>query len=198
MSAKAIREFHGKNILARHLIERSKGKIQLDNKRVHISPQSPSESPVKAALSQHPWLATDKLVVKPDQLIKRRGKSGLIKLNATWEECEQWLRERRGQEVRSSANISCSSKLSYRLSSDPLAQVDVSCVKGVLEYFLIEPFVPHQPTDEYYLAIRSGREGDEILFHHEGGVDVGDVDSKALVSTGQHTHIDGPYLDSFI
>jgi ATP citrate (pro-S)-lyase len=156
MSAKAIREFHGKNIPARHLIERSKGKIQLDNKRVHISPQSPSESPVKAALSQHPWLATDKLVVKPDQLIKRRGKSGLIKLNATWEECEQWLRERRGQEV------------------------DVSCVKGVLEYFLIEPFVPHQPTDEYYLAIRSGREGDEILFHHEGGVDVGDVDSKAL------------------
>lgn len=51
----------------------------------------------------------------------------------------------------------------------------------MLEYFVVEPFVPHEASDEYYLAIRSGRDGDEILFHHEGGVDVGDVDSKALV-----------------
>lgn len=68
-------------------------------------------------------------------------------------------------------------------------QVDVSGVKGVLEYFLVEPFLPHQASDEYYLAIRSGREGDEILFHHEGGVDVGDVDSKALVSTRQSRRV---------
>lgn len=156
MSAKAIREYHGKNILARHLKERSKGQFLLDNKRVHVSPQSPAASPIKAVLEQHPWLVTDKLVVKPDQLIKRRGKSGLIKLNATWEECEQWLQERRSKEV------------------------DVEGVKGVLEYFVVEPFVPHEASDEYYLAIRSGRDGDEILFHHEGGVDVGDVDSKAL------------------
>lgn len=45
----------------------------------------------------------------------------------------------------------------------------------------MEPFIPHGASDEYYLAIRSGREGDEILFHHEGGVDVGDVDAKAQV-----------------
>ena len=31
---------------------------------------------------RHPWLLTTPLVVKPDQLIKRRGKSGLILLNA--------------------------------------------------------------------------------------------------------------------
>jgi succinyl-CoA synthetase beta subunit len=33
---------------------------------------------------KYPWLSTEKLVVKPDQLIKRRGKAGLIKLNASW------------------------------------------------------------------------------------------------------------------
>lgn len=66
-------------------------------------------------------------------------------------------------------------------------QVDVSGVKGVLEYFLVEPFLPHESSDEYYLAIRSGRDGDEILFHHEGGVDVGDVDAKALVRTAGRT-----------
>lgn len=30
------------------------------------------------------------------------------------------------------------------------------------------------------MCIYATREGDYILFHHEGGVDVGDVDSKAL------------------
>lgn len=35
-------------------------------------------------------------------------------------------------------------------------------------------------SEEFYLAIFSHRSGDTILFTHEGGVDVGDVDSKAL------------------
>jgi ATP citrate (pro-S)-lyase len=58
--------------------------------------------------------------------------------------------------------------------------VKVEVVTGALDYFLIEPFVPHAQDDEYYLCIHSVREGDEILFHHEGGVDVGDVDAKAV------------------
>jgi len=31
-----------------------------------------------------------------------------------------------------------------------------------------------------YICIYSNREGEIILFHHEGGIDIGDVDSKAL------------------
>lgn len=31
-----------------------------------------------------------------------------------------------------------------------------------------------------YVCIYSNRDGEIILFHHEGGVDIGDVDSKAL------------------
>jgi ATP citrate (pro-S)-lyase len=31
-----------------------------------------------------------------------------------------------------------------------------------------------------YICIYSNREGEVILFHHEGGIDIGDVDSKAL------------------
>lgn len=30
------------------------------------------------------------------------------------------------------------------------------------------------------MCIYSHRKGDTILFHHEGGVDIGDVDAKAL------------------
>lgn len=40
--------------------------------------------------------------------------------------------------------------------------------------------MPHPPETEFYVCINSAREGDYILFTHEGGVDVGDVDAKAL------------------
>lgn len=103
----------------------------------------------------HPWLTSSKLVAKPDQLIKRRGKAGLIALNKTWDEAQAWIEARRNKEV----------------------QVEV--VKGVLDHFLIEPFYPHAQEDEFYVCIHSLRPGDEILFYHEGGVDVGDVDAKA-------------------
>ena len=32
-----------------------------------------------------------------------------------------------------------------------------------------------------YICIYSNRDGEIILFHHEGGIDIGDVDSKALI-----------------
>jgi len=38
-----------------------------------------------------------KLVVKPDQLIKRRGKLGLLKVNTDWEGVKEWLAEKRGK-----------------------------------------------------------------------------------------------------
>ena len=40
--------------------------------------------------------------------------------------------------------------------------------------------MPHPSNTEYYVCITSQREGDAILFTHEGGVDIGDVDAKAL------------------
>lgn len=33
--------------------------------------------------------------------------------------------------------------------------------------------------EEFYVCIYATREGDHVLFHHEGGVEVGDVDAKA-------------------
>lgn len=51
---------------------------------------------------------------------------------------------------------------------------------GTLNNFIVEPFLPHPSNTEFYVCINSNREGDSILFTHEGGVDVGDVDAKAL------------------
>jgi ATP citrate (pro-S)-lyase len=38
-----------------------------------------------------------KLVAKPDQLIKRRGKAGLLKLNTDWNTAKAWIVERAGK-----------------------------------------------------------------------------------------------------
>jgi len=106
--------------------------------------------------SENPWLLTTQLVVKPDQLIKRRGKAGLLAINKSWPEVVEWIKERMNKEVK------------------------VEVVSGILDHFIVEPFVPHAQSDEYYICIQSFRENDEVLFYHEGGVDVGDVDSKGV------------------
>lgn len=51
---------------------------------------------------------------------------------------------------------------------------------GKLRNFIIEPFIPHKEDEEAYVCIYSHRNADTILFYHQGGVDIGDVDAKAL------------------
>lgn len=168
MSAKSILEADGKAILNYHLTRAPVIKPSpLPPPTKHNSPPRlaslyfPEDKNVNDVLDQaevtYPWLLQTgaKFVAKPDQLIKRRGKSGLLALNKTWPEAKAWVAERAGKEQK------------------------VEHVEGVLRQFLIEPFVPHPSDTEYYININSVRDGDWILFTHEGGVDVGDVDAKA-------------------
>lgn len=46
------------------------------------------------------WAHSAKLVAKPDQLIKRRGKAGLLALNKSWPEAKEWIAERAGKPVK--------------------------------------------------------------------------------------------------
>jgi ATP citrate (pro-S)-lyase len=148
MSAKAIREIDGKLLLTKHI------------KYEKLAPNpivSVTKSTSLQELARHnPFLMRDRLVVKPDQLIKRRGKLGLIKVNADFNGVGQWLGGMMGKEIQ------------------------VGNAVGVLDHFIIEPFIAHEPSDEHYLCIRSRRNGDEILFCQDGGINVGDVDEKAL------------------
>jgi len=147
MSAKAIFEATGKDILNRHL----NGTV------ANCTFAAVNENTNwDQLLNTHPWLKTTKLVVKPDQLIKRRGKLGLLKVNATFDEVKKWVQERLGKDIQ------------------------IGKATGKLKYFIIEPFLPHQQSEESYICIYSHRYGDSILFHHEGGIDIGDVDAKAL------------------
>jgi ATP citrate (pro-S)-lyase len=88
------------------------------------------------AEATYPWLLAPnaRFVAKPDQLIKRRGKSGLLALNKTWPEARKWIEERAGKAQQ------------------------VEQVTGHLRNFLVEPFVPHPSGTEYYVNINSARE----------------------------------------
>lgn len=45
------------------------------------------------------WLSSQKLVVKPDMLFGKRGKSGLVALNLDLSQATQLVNERLGKEV---------------------------------------------------------------------------------------------------
>ena len=155
MAVRAIREADGKRMLARLLNSVGDPSILLPEQVATVAAGAGGTVPWAALEAAHPWLLTSRLVVKPDQLIKRRGKGGLLALDVDWAGARAWIEARMGKEVA------------------------VDGVRGALTHFLVEPFVPHAAADECYLCIASQRGGDEILFTHEGGVDVGDVDAKA-------------------
>jgi ATP citrate (pro-S)-lyase len=96
--------------------------------------------PIRPGEGLPEWVFTSKLVGKPDQLIKRRGKAGLLSLNKDWQTTSAWIEERAGKPVT------------------------VEKTTGTLNTFIIEPFTPHPADTEYYVCINSAREGDWILF----------------------------------
>ncbi|XP_053094532.1 ATP-citrate synthase isoform X2 [Pangasianodon hypophthalmus] len=149
MSAKAISEQTGKEFLYKHICTTA----AVQNRFLYATVTA--ETDWERLAQDHPWLLTQRLVVKPDQLIKRRGKLGLVGVDLDLQGVRDWLKSRMMKETT------------------------VGKAKGILKKFLIEPFVPHSQEEEFYVCIYATREGDHVLFHHEGGVDIGDVDSKA-------------------
>uniref|UniRef100_A0A8C7Y1Y8 ATP-citrate synthase n=1 Tax=Oryzias sinensis TaxID=183150 RepID=A0A8C7Y1Y8_9TELE len=149
MSAKAISEQTGKEFLYKHI--NTSAAVQNRFRYATVT----AETDWDRLTQEHQWLLTQRLVVKPDQLIKRRGKLGLVGINLDLQGVKDWVK------------------------SHLMKDTTVGRAKGVLKNFLIEPFVPHKQEEEFYVCIYAVREGDIVLFHHEGGVEVGDVDAKA-------------------
>ena len=94
--------------------------------------------------SENPWLKTDKMVVKPDQLFGKRGKANLILLDANYEQMKNF----------------CKSNLNKVF--------EIGNVRGELNRLLVEPFIPHEK--EYYVSITTERNHDIIHFSFEGGI----------------------------
>jgi ATP-citrate lyase beta-subunit len=142
MAQKPIREYDAKNMLATYWQEYVGRDFQLGTKVAQVSPETDLDQLAREYL----WLASERLVVKPDMIMGKRGKHGLLLLDADWNSVKKWLKENRGKDVT------------------------VGKVTGELTHFLIEPFV--KADQEYYVAIKSERDGDTIYFSTKGGVDI--------------------------
>ncbi|RLG72866.1 MAG: ATPase [Methanobacteriota archaeon] len=145
MAQRGIREFDAKKMLAKYWSEYISKDNRYPGKVVLVTP----ETDLGKLAGENPWLKTEKLVVKPDQLFGKRGKHGLILVNAGFDQVEAWIGEHMGKEVT------------------------IGGVTDKLSHFLVEPYVPHE--EEFYVAIKSERDGDTIYFSNHGGVDIEDV-----------------------
>ena len=161
MAQRGVREFDAKRMLAKYWSEYLGQVPTYLGQIVLVGPNTDLGSLQR----EHPWLAKRKLVVKPDQLFGKRGKHGLVKVAGTFDEARKWIKERINKEAT------------------------VGKVTDKLTHFLIEPYVPHE--GEFYVAIKSDREGDTILFSNHGGVDIEEVwDTVATIHVGIAEDID--------
>lgn len=140
MARKKIREYDSKRILKEHLKKIAGIEVPLNSAKVT------ADTDFAELSKQQPWLNSTKLVVKPDMLFGKRGKSGLVALNLDLAGVESFINEKLGKEV------------------------EMGGCKGAITTFIVEPFVPHD--DEYYLSIVSNRLGADISFSECGGIEI--------------------------
>ncbi|KAM3219333.1 ATP-citrate synthase alpha chain protein 2 [Capsicum chacoense] len=140
MARKKIREYDSKRLLKEHL----KRLCGIDLKI--CSAQVTESTDFTELTNKDPWLSSTKLVVKPDMLFGKRGKSGLVALNLDLAGVAEFVKTRLGVEV------------------------EMGGCKAPITTFIVEPFVPHD--QEYYLSIVSERLGCTISFSECGGIEI--------------------------
>lgn len=150
MAQRGIREYDGKRIIANNWKDYFDDVFEYEFRSVLVTPETDFENLPK----EHPWLLETPLVAKPDMLFGKRGKLGLVlfKVNkpgdVTYQDAVNWIKQKMQEET------------------------EINGVKGHLTHFLIEPFVPHKPEEEYYVAFSMGEEADTVYMSAFGGIDV--------------------------
>ncbi|MFH1106324.1 MAG: ATP citrate lyase citrate-binding domain-containing protein [Candidatus Micrarchaeota archaeon] len=142
MAQRAVREYDAKRLLAAQLPKYC---------AIAYAPETAAAAvgtDLDVLAKENPWLLEKKLAVKPDQLFGKKGKAGLVLLDADWSAAKAFLKQNLGRETTVGKNT------------------------GVLERFIVEPFVEHK--SEYYFAITCERDADVLLFSPRGGVDIED------------------------
>ncbi|KAG5240806.1 hypothetical protein OIU76_014325 [Salix suchowensis] len=140
MARKKIREYDSKRLLKEHFKRFSGSDLPIKSAQVKES------TDFNELAEKEPWLSSAKLVVKPDMLFGKRGKSGLVALNLDLDQVAEFVQQRLGKEV------------------------EMGGCKGPITTFIIEPFIPHD--QEFYLNIVSERLGCSISFSECGGIEI--------------------------
>ncbi len=139
LAQKSIFEYDAKKLLASQLPKYIPD-FKYHNKLAVID----SATDLDRTIIENPWIKTEKVVVKPDQLFGKRGKANLLLLDADSDDMKNFCHNNLGRVF------------------------EIGSVRGELKRLLVEPFIPHEK--EYYVSITSDRESDIIHFSFEGGI----------------------------
>ncbi len=160
MAQKAIREYDGKSILAKHW-----DKYFPDFSYAYESVLVKSGKELLEAAKDSDWLNSKPLVVKPDMLFGKRGKNGLVLFkdskpgDVSLEKAASWIDEK-----SSSAQSVYFSFDGDTPTGDPTTDM--------LTHFIVEPFTPHTQEEEYYISATCVGEDDVLYMSAEGGMEV--------------------------
>lgn len=140
MARKKIREYDSKRLLKEHFKRIAGSELPIKSAQITES------TDLNELVEREPWLSSERLVVKPDMLFGKRGKSGLVALNLDFAQVAAFVKERLGKEV------------------------EMGGCRGPITTFIVEPFVPH--NEEFYLNIVSERLGSSVSFSECGGIEI--------------------------
>ncbi|SFV62415.1 ATP-citrate (pro-S-)-lyase, subunit 1 [hydrothermal vent metagenome] len=158
MAQKAIREYDAKSILAKHW---DKYFPNFTYAYETVLVQSGAE--LLEAAKTKSWLNDKKLVAKPDMLFGKRGMNNLVLFkdekpgDVTLEKAAKWIDEK----------SSSDQKVYFSFDGDtPTGEPSVDR----LTHFIVEPFTPHEQSEEYYVSATCVGDDDVIYMSAEGGI----------------------------
>ena len=187
MAQKAIREYDAKSILARHW-----DKYFPNFTYAYETLMVQNGTELKDAAKTNAWLNEKKLVAKPDMLFGKRGMNNLVLFkdakpgDVTLEKAASWIDEK------------SSSKQKVYFSFDgetPTGEPSVD----MLTHFIVEPFTPHEQSEEYYVSATCVGDDDVIYMSAEGGIAIEENwDEKVIEIAFPITDPNGDILENFI
>ena len=158
MAQKAIREYDAKSILAKHW-----DKYFPDFTYAYETILVQNGKELKEASKDYSWLNDKALVAKPDMLFGKRGKNDLVLFkdskpgDVSLSKATSWIDEK------------SSSEQSVYFSFDgdtPTGEPKVD----MLTHFIVEPFTPHDQSEEYYISATCVGDNDMLYMSAEGGI----------------------------
>jgi len=159
MAQKAIREYDAKSILAKHW-----DKYFPDFTYAYETVMVQNGSELKEVAKTASWLNEKKLVAKPDMLFGKRGMNDLVLFRDTkpgdvsLAKAASWIDE------KSTGDQSV--YFSFDENGKPTGEPSVD----KLTNFIVEPFTPHEQSEEYYVSATCVGDNDVIYMSAEGGI----------------------------
>lgn len=150
MAQKAIREYSAKKLLSNQW-KNYFPKFKYNFKSVLVQNGAELETLSK----DHVWIQNEGLVVKPDMLFGKRGLNQLVFL-----------------QNKKPGDINLKMATDWIDSSSQNEKTLICGTVGKLNAFIVEPFVSHKQSEEYYISCTTTAECDVLYLSAHGGIEV--------------------------